>query len=80
VSGYILSSDADSDLEEIWDYIAADNVDAADRWIEKLFDAFDALAPYARNWSYPRGSDWLSSLVLARGRVSHHLSWPPSAP
>jgi plasmid stabilization system protein ParE len=44
VSGYILSSDADSDLEEIWDYIAADNVDAADRWIEKLFDAFDALA------------------------------------
>ncbi len=44
MSGYTLSADADSDLEEIWDYIAADNVDAADRWIAKLFDAFDSLA------------------------------------
>jgi plasmid stabilization system protein ParE len=43
VSGYVLSADADFDLDEIWEYIAADNLDAADRWIEKLFDAFDAL-------------------------------------
>lgn len=40
---YILSEDADRDLDSIWDYIAADNVDAADRWIGKLFDAFDAI-------------------------------------
>ncbi|MGH9498581.1 MAG: type II toxin-antitoxin system RelE/ParE family toxin [Terriglobales bacterium] len=40
---YILSEDADRDLDSIWDYIAADNVDAADRWISKLFDAFDAI-------------------------------------
>jgi antitoxin ParD1/3/4/toxin ParE1/3/4 len=44
VTGYVLSVDADLDLNEIWEYIAADNVDAADRWIEKLFDAFEALA------------------------------------
>jgi plasmid stabilization system protein ParE len=43
VSGYILSVDADFDLDEIWEYIAADNIDAADDWIEKLFDAFEAL-------------------------------------
>jgi plasmid stabilization system protein ParE len=43
MSGYILSVDADFDLDEIWEYIAADNIDAADRWIEKLFDAFEAL-------------------------------------
>jgi plasmid stabilization system protein ParE len=43
VSGYVLSADADLDLDEIWDYIAADNIDAADRWIGKLFDAFEAL-------------------------------------
>jgi plasmid stabilization system protein ParE len=43
VSGYVLSADADLDLDAIWDYIAADNVDAADRWIDKLFDAFEAL-------------------------------------
>ena len=40
---YILSEDADRDLDSIWDYIAVDNVDAADRWIGKLFDAFDAI-------------------------------------
>jgi toxin ParE1/3/4 len=44
VSGYVLSKDADLDLDEIWEYIAVDNVDAADRWIAKLFDAFEALA------------------------------------
>jgi plasmid stabilization system protein ParE len=44
MTGYFLSIDADLDLDEIWEYIAADNIDAADRWIKKLFDAFEALA------------------------------------
>jgi plasmid stabilization system protein ParE len=44
MTGYVLSVDADLDLDEIWEYIAADNIDAADRWIGKLFDAFEALA------------------------------------
>jgi toxin ParE1/3/4 len=44
VSAYVLSRAADLDLDEIWEYIAQDNVDTADRWIGKLFDAFDALA------------------------------------
>ncbi|MGD0777892.1 MAG: type II toxin-antitoxin system RelE/ParE family toxin [Candidatus Solibacter sp.] len=43
MNGYVLSADADFDLDEIWEYIAADNIDAADRWIGKLFDAFEAL-------------------------------------
>ncbi len=43
MSGYTLSVDADLDLDDIWDYIAANSVDAADGWIGKLFDAFDAL-------------------------------------
>jgi plasmid stabilization system protein ParE len=43
VSDYILSTTAEFDLDEIWEYIAADNIDAADRWIGKLFDAFEAL-------------------------------------
>jgi plasmid stabilization system protein ParE len=40
---YVLSEDADRDLEGIWDYIAEDNVDAADQWIARLFDAFDTI-------------------------------------
>jgi plasmid stabilization system protein ParE len=41
---YVLSAGAELDLDEIWEYIALDNIRAADRWIGKLFDAFDALA------------------------------------
>ncbi len=43
MNGYTFSLDADFDLDEIWEYIAADNIDAADHWIEKLFDAFESL-------------------------------------
>lgn len=43
MSGYVLSVDADFDLDDIWEYIAADSLDAADRWIGKLFEAFEAL-------------------------------------
>jgi len=39
---YVLSEDADRDLDGIWDYIAEDNIDAADQWIGRLFEAFDA--------------------------------------
>jgi len=31
MSGYVLSADADLDLNDIWEYIAADSIDAADR-------------------------------------------------
>lgn len=44
MSGYVLSTDADLDLDDIWEYIARDNIEAADHWIGKLFDAFEALA------------------------------------
>ena len=43
MSTYVLGADAESDLDEIWEYIAKDSVDAADHWIGKLFDAFEAL-------------------------------------
>jgi plasmid stabilization system protein ParE len=44
VKKYVLSVDAELDLDEIWEFIAEDKIDAADRWIQKLFDAFEALA------------------------------------
>jgi len=44
VSGYVLSRDAEGDLDEIWEYVAADSVEAADRLIGKLFAAFQKLA------------------------------------
>jgi len=44
VSDYVLGSEAVLDLEDIWEYIATDSIDAADRWIARLFDAFDKIA------------------------------------
>jgi len=43
MSGFVLTTATELDLNDIWDYIAADSLDAADRWIEKLFAAFEAL-------------------------------------
>jgi plasmid stabilization system protein ParE len=44
MAAYALGRDADLDLDDVWEYIAQDSIDAADRWIDKLFAAFEALA------------------------------------
>lgn len=41
---YVLGVGAELDLHEIWDFIAVNNIDAADRWIRRLFAAFESLA------------------------------------
>jgi len=43
MNGYVLGIDADADLDEVWDYIAADSPDAADHWTGRLFEAFEAI-------------------------------------
>jgi len=43
MSGYVLSEDAVLDLDAIWDFIAQDNIDAADRWTDKLFYTFESI-------------------------------------
>lgn len=32
MSKYVVSAEAKTELAEIWEYIAQDNLDAADRW------------------------------------------------
>ena len=44
MSKYVVSAEAKTDLAEIWEYVAQDNLDAADRWIARLREAFDTLA------------------------------------
>jgi plasmid stabilization system protein ParE len=41
---YIVSPKAEGDLTEIWEYIAHDSIDAADRWIRRLREAIEFLA------------------------------------
>jgi toxin ParE1/3/4 len=46
MSGFVLHPEALTDLTEIWEYIAADNPDAADRVIEEIHEAIRALVPF----------------------------------
>jgi plasmid stabilization system protein ParE len=43
---YDLHPEARLDLDEIWEFIRGDNLDAADRLIAEILDALDALAPF----------------------------------
>lgn len=40
MSGYAFHPEAFTDLDQIWEYIAERNIDAADRVIADIFDAF----------------------------------------
>ncbi len=44
MSRYVLGRDAERDLDDLWEYIAQDSVDAADRLIAEIFEAFELLA------------------------------------
>jgi plasmid stabilization system protein ParE len=46
VTGYDFHPQAPSDLDEIWDFIAADSPDAADEVIADILKAIDTLAPF----------------------------------
>jgi plasmid stabilization system protein ParE len=84
MTGYVLSADAERDLDHIWDFIAEDSIDMADRWIGKLFDAFESLARNPRlgrrcfrylcaSRNQARGSHRASCPVLACWFIPHHL-------
>jgi plasmid stabilization system protein ParE len=44
VINYLSGTGVKGDLDEIWDYIAKDSIENADRRIAKLLDAFETIA------------------------------------
>lgn len=46
MSGFVLHPEALADLQEIWEYIAADNLDAADRVLQELYEAIRGLISF----------------------------------
>jgi plasmid stabilization system protein ParE len=46
MSDFVFHPDALKDLEEIWEYIAADNLDAADQVREEIYDSIKSLVPF----------------------------------
>jgi toxin ParE1/3/4 len=43
---FVLHPEAYTDLEEIWEHIASDNLDAADRILEEIYEAIQALGSF----------------------------------
>jgi plasmid stabilization system protein ParE len=48
MSAYVLSPEAVQDLQDVWDFIASDNVHAADKLEDEFFEAFESLAEHPR--------------------------------
>jgi plasmid stabilization system protein ParE len=46
MTGYDFHPEARFDLDEIWEFIRADNLDAADRTIAEILSAIRALVPF----------------------------------
>jgi len=46
MSGFELHPGAYADLDELWEFIAEDSIDAADRVRDKIYDAIQALVPF----------------------------------
>jgi len=70
LSRYVLGKDAELDLDEIWEYIASDSIDAADRWLNKLFDAFEVIARNPRIGHHRKD---LTSLPVLFWAVENYL-------
>jgi toxin ParE1/3/4 len=57
MASFILSEFVEPELSAIWDYIAMDNLDAADRFIEAAYGTFQELARMpgmGRNRTFPQ--------------------------
>jgi len=46
MSKFVLHPEAYADLKEIWEYIATDNLDAADRTLDEIYDSITSLARF----------------------------------
>ncbi len=46
MTDFVLHPDAYADLDEIWEFIAAENQDAADRVLEEIYQAIRTLVPF----------------------------------
>lgn len=53
MTNFVLHPEANADLNEIWEYIAADNLDAADRVLEELYQTIISLTRFP-NMGHPR--------------------------
>ncbi|HEY4933465.1 MAG TPA: type II toxin-antitoxin system RelE/ParE family toxin [Terriglobales bacterium] len=68
MTGYVFHPEAALDLEEIWDFIAEDNLDAADQVIADVLASLDALVAFPnQGHKRPDLTSRPLRFILARG-------------
>jgi plasmid stabilization system protein ParE len=68
MSDYAFHPDAFADLDEIWEYIAEDNVDAADRVLADIHSTLTLLARITTDWTSTPGPDDSCVTIPCRAR------------
>jgi plasmid stabilization system protein ParE len=53
VTGFVLYPEAYTDLNEIWEYIAADNLAAADRVLDEIYQTLRSLVAFPLHSFHP---------------------------
>ena len=84
MSGFVLHPEALVDLNEIWEFIAADNLEAADRVLEEIREVIGSLV------SFPRMGHTREDLtsrplrfhncLRARRKAPRHIGYSPWSP
>ncbi len=72
MSGFVLHPDVLTDLTEIWEYIATDNPDAADRVLEEIRDAIRR-RPVSSSGPHPLRSDFATTAFSFHPQLSDRL-------
>lgn len=77
MSGFVFHPDAYKDLEEIWEYISADSLDAADRLLAEIEEAIRTLSRFPR-MGHPRPD--LSSKLRFHPVSNFLIAYAPESP
>ena len=73
MSEFVLHPDVLTDLTEIWEFIAADYPDAADRVLEEFHEAIRALVPFPQSGPQSPRSDFSTPSFSSRERFSDYV-------
>ena len=72
MTGFVLHPEAFADLNEIWEFIATDNPEAADRVLDEIHDAIRALVCFPQ-LGHTRADLIATSEIPCRARFSDRL-------
>jgi len=80
MTGYEFHPEAETDLNDIWDYIASDSVNAADRVIAEIHQTLEGLVPFPYRGHTRRDIKRTRGIVANPGGPSAYPSLEAGSP